>query len=159
MKYHGWSLFELYPALLWPIGVVLALGLVCFIAFRPLRKRGSKTARYLTIVLPIVGWAVWHFYPSLTFKGTYYGEIKTHMDSEPMSFKITIDESSFCAGPEGQEVMRYELDPFLRVLWLPEAWGSPFAGDDDREIAAKLGWNTITYGYFLLGPIKHYKQK
>jgi hypothetical protein len=156
MNYHGWSLLELYPALLWPIGVIFILALVCFIALRPLRKRGNKTAKYLTFVLPIIGWAIWHFFPSFTFKGTYQGEIQTHIDSEPISFKITIDESSFCAGPAGQEAMQYELDPFLRVLWLPDHWAS---GLDDKERAAKLGWNTITHGYFKIGPVKHYKQK
>ncbi|HKL20515.1 MAG TPA: hypothetical protein VJ904_01840 [Tichowtungia sp.] len=150
MKYHGWSIFELYPAFLWPAGVLLALVLICFIALRPLRKKGNKIAKYLTIVLPIVGWAIWHFYPSFTFKGTYHGEIRTHIEDEPELATIVIDESSLRIGTDEPVSVEYELDPFLRVLWLSEVL-------DGKQFAAKLGWNSITYSYFKTGPVKHYK--
>ena len=146
MKFTNWPLSDLLPLILWPVGVFTILLIICFFIFRPLRKKGIQSAKILTVVLPIIGWAIWHFYPVFTFQGTYIAKFQ-YLDSEDTSTIVITDKYQW---GEGNPV-DYEVDPVFRLLWVEMGIEKP--------MAVKLGWNSVHAYVFKVGLIKHEKEK
>lgn len=149
---RNWPLSELLPLILWPIGVFASFLIVFFLILRPLRKRGSKTAKILTIILPIIGWSIWHFYPSLTYRGYYEGKYEWLGETE-IEFVVEIGDTYILKGngavPDTEAP--YHLKPLQRLIWVKtEIHGIEY-------VPVKLGWRKIYQPVIKVGFVKFEK--
>ena len=145
MKYD-WTISDLLSLSVWPICVFTTLLIVCFVIFRSGRKKGNRTAKILTVVIPIIGWSIWHFYPSFTVQGTYIAKFQ-YLDGEEISKVVITDKFQY----GDNTPVNYEINPLLRVLLIEPQGLYP--------AAAKLGWNSVDCYVFKVGMVKHKKEK
>jgi len=148
---RNWPLSELFPLILWPIGVFASFFIVFFLILRPLRKRGSKTAKILTIILPIIGWSIWHFYPSLTYRGYYEGRFEWFGETE-IEY-VEIGDTYILKGNDEvpDTEAPYYLKPLQRLIWVKiDTPGMEY-------VPVKLGWSKIYQPVIKVGLVKFEK--
>ena len=146
-----WPLSDLLPLILWPVGVFTFLLIGCFLILHPLRKRGSKKAKILTFILPIIGWAIWHFYPSLTVRGYYEGRFEWFGKTEVEYVEIGDTYILKGDGEHSDIEVPYRLNPLQRLLWVK------IDAPDMEYIPVKLGWNKIYQPVIKVGLVKFKK--
>ncbi|MDF7809269.1 hypothetical protein P4E94_17625 [Pontiellaceae bacterium B12219] len=148
---NGWPLSYFLPLILWPVGVFSLLLIICLVTLRPLRKRGLKKAKILTLVLPIIGWAIWHFYPSLTVRGYYEGKYEW-FDKTEVEYVEIRDTYIFIGNDEyPDEEAPYRLNPVQRLIWVK------IDAPEMEYVPVKLGWNKIYQPVIKVGLVKFKK--
>lgn len=148
---NKWPLSDLLPLILWPVGVFVLLLIICFVILRPLRKRGSTKAKLMTIVLPIIGWAIWHFYPSLTVRGLYEGKYEW-FDKIEIEYVEIRDTYIFKGNDEYPDTeVPYRLNPIQRLIWVK------IDAPEMEYVPVKLGWNKIHQPVIKVGLVEFKK--
>lgn len=128
--YIGWSL----------VGLILVLSCTALLVFF-FRKHSKNPA---LLILGFLFFAIWHFYPAFTYKGTYQASIQGKPET------VYIAESYH---PDGREEKgtAYRVMPFQRMLWVEMDL------PDMKYVPVKLGWNKIYQPVLKIGLVKFTK--
>ena len=148
---NRWPLSEVLPLILWSVGVFTLFLIICFLILYPLRKRGSKKAKILTFILPIIGWSIWHFYPSLTYRGYYEGRFEW-FDKTEIEY-VEIGDTYIIKGDDKYPDIElpYHIKPLQRLIWVK------IDAPEMKYIPVKLGWNKIYQPVIKVGLVKFKK--
>ena len=128
---------------LWIEFVLILITTLCWFAFRPLRKQKRKHIIKIQIASTFIIFAIWYFYPSIAFKGTYAQTTVARMREDWFS-NIQISEDAFQVYES--KFTKYTINPFERILWIDQFSVEPKEFPDDhayRFYPVKLRWNKI----------------
>lgn len=119
----------------WPLLSLFMIMIISWIIMIPVRVHQRQLARILNVVLVVVMFVIWYFYPCLNFKGTYSKAV--HWNSGKQIKYVSIGEKY----TDGDFTYEYHLKPIRRMLWVDIQAEQSLLPRSYYPI--KLGWNKI----------------
>lgn len=125
--------FSTYLA--WPLLSLFLIAIISWVIMIPIRNNHRQLARILNVALVVAIFAIWYFYPCLSFKGTYSRTVNWSSGKEVQH--VFIGEKY----TDGDSLYEYQLKPLRRMLRVDiEAEQSLLPRP---YYPVKLGWNKI----------------
>lgn len=128
---------------LWIEFVLILIATICWFAFRPWRKQKRKHIIKIQIASTFIIFAIWYFYPSIAYRGTYTQTTIARMREDAFS-DIHITTDAFCVYKS--KFTKYQINPIERVLWIDQfsnEWKEFPVDHAYRFFPVKLRWNKI----------------